>query len=367
MRVVFVFAGLLEYKGRLLKQIATLQEAGHECILIHGQTETTQPDYLNKSFPVIPLTINCHSNKFFNYANYIRFNFQAAHQITHLKPDAIVCIELRAALSGALTRLSGSKSFFVFDCNELFMEMGMPHLRKLLWRPIHSLAFITANAVLHAEENRMEYCKANYRNKAIHFLLENLPKVPLPFNPHIQHSPPIRVVYLGALIPGRHCEEIIQAFTKMDSSLISCDFIGFGELNYVASLSTLIDNLNLSNVKILPPVSNNQIIDVLSVYDIGLAFYANTSLNQFYCAPNKVYEYIVSGLAIVSNDYPGLSSVICSNNIGQCISSVSPATISIAIENILHNRIYKNITPDLILRYSWQNQADSYLRVFSKL
>lgn len=364
MKVIFVFAGLLEYKGRLLKQIATLQDAGHECILIHGQKEDIPPDYSAYNFKVFPFRLIRHPKKLKNYFNHMRFNFQVARKTLELCPEAIVCVELCGVLSGVIIRILRRSILFVFDCNELFMHMGMNRFKKIGWSPIHSLAFRKADIVIHAEENRLLYCKQHYASSAKHVLLENLPRVNINNLKSSSHSDCIRVVYLGALIPSRHCEEIVLAFSEIHSNTAICDLIGFGEEEYTNSLNSLISKNNITNVRILPPVSNNDMLNVLLKYDVGLAFYNNINLNQYYCAPNKVYDYIVTGLAVITNDYPGLLSVIQENNVGVCLSDVTSESIRLALEKIARERTGQNITSEIKNRYIWSNQEETYLSIF---
>jgi len=365
MRILFVFAGLLEYKGRLLKQIASLQDAGHECILIHGQKENTPPDYSNYPFEVHSFKQIRRQKKLNNFFSHLRFNFQAARLASQLHANAIVCVELTGALAGALVRVFHKNVMFVFDSNELFMEMGMKKLKKIVWGPIHSLAFKKADVILHAEQNRLVFCKQHYQNSAKHVLLENLPRIEINSFERQSKTTPIRIVYLGALIPSRHCEEIISAFSFISEDFANCDFIGFGEEEYINHLQLLISDNNLSNIRILPPISNTLMLEALIDYDIGLAFYKNNNLNQYYCAPNKIYDYIVTGLSVITNDYPGLLEVIEQNNIGVCLDSINPEAIAAAIATIASEEISENITLKIKQRYTWKNQEKAYISIFS--
>ena len=367
MRVLFVFAGILKYKGRLLKQISTMQQMGHECILIHGQVEDSIPDYSCYPFKVIRIKLDRHHNKIVNFHNLMRFNFSAAKTITKQAADAVVSVELYGALSGALARHRNPEILFVFDCNELFMHMGMSRMKKLMWAPIHSWVFRKADVVIHAEEQRLLFCQGNYRSKAKHFLLENLPVL----NGSHTHGnktlhKPLRTVYIGALLPKRYCSELINAFAKIPPEIASCDLIGFGEPEYENQLIALVNDLKLWHVRILPPVNHDQMLETLKEYDIGIAFYENLNLNQYYCAPNKIYDYIACALPIISNDYPGLRKVIEERKIGVCLAEINEETLMSALELIETERMIDNITESVRHRYSWQNQTAAYSGIFSE-
>ncbi len=367
MTVIFVFIGILKYKGRLLKQIATLQEAGYQCILIHGQVETQKPIYKEYSFKVVPIRVKRSTNKILNFTRHLNFNIQASTLIRNMRPDFVLCEELYGSLSGAIVKITNPKIVFIFDCNELFMHMGMKQVKLLLWRPIHNLVYSKADVVLHAENQRLQFCKNKYKNSAKHVLLENLPKVNLIPNSY-KRTPnkKIRVLYLGAFLPDRCCEEIILAFAGLSTEFASCDFIGFGNPKYQSKLENLIKESDISNVRILPPVSHDSMLKTIESYDIGLAFYRNLNLNQYYCAPNKIYDYLICGLPVISNNYPGLLDVLEQNQIGVCISQITPNHLTDALTKIINNDLQKNITKEIKHKYNWTSQVSTYLDLFVK-
>ena len=53
-------------------------------------------------------------------------------------------------------------------------------------------------------------------------------------------------------------------------------------------------------------VPYTKILQYMASCDIGTAFYRNTDLNNYYCASNKVYEYIALNKIVLTNNYPGL-------------------------------------------------------------
>lgn len=365
MKVVFVFAGILKFKGRLLKQIRTLQKAGHECVLVHGRVEDELPDYSTYGFEVESIRLRRHPNGIINYLRHLRFNIQAARAIRRLSPGAVVCVELYGALSGALARSRNRGLRFVFDCNELFMHMGMRPLKRMMWRPIHSWIFRKADVITHAEEQRLLYCKAHYATRARHLLLENLPEAAGPMEkPRPVPAPPLRVVYVGALLPERCCEEVIRAFAAIPAGTATCDFIGFGAPDYEARLAAIMSESGAKHVRILPAVPHNRMRSTLHGYDVGLAFYENQNLNQYYCAPNKIYDYIACGLPTISNSYPGLVSVLEGNRVGVCVDEISASSIKTALDRIRQERSWEQIDARVKNRFSWEHQAPGYRALF---
>ena len=363
--VVFVFVGMLRYKGRMLKQIGTLRQAGHEVTVLHGRTDDEQPDDSTYDFEIIDRPLRRHPNKVCNYLNHLRWNLRAAGELVRLAPDAIVCEELYGALSGALARRRLEDTRFIFDCNELFMHMGMRPLKKLMWRPVHAMVFRAADVILHAERNRMEFCRDHYRSRAHHELIENLPR-PSRAVPERSRktTAPLDVVYIGALQPERCCEEVIDAFAEVDPAEARCDFVGFGPEDYQRMLRERIAARGLDHVRILPPVTHAEMYERLAEYDAGLAFYRNENLNQYYCAPNKIYDYFLCGLPAITNDFPGLLQVVEDQRVGVCLPSITGDAMRTALERVREESLAENITPEFKKRYSWSAQEGRYLGIF---
>lgn len=63
---------------------------------------------------------------------------------------------------------------------------------------------------------------------------------------------------------------------------------------------------------------------------IGVVSYAHTSLNNLFCAPNKVWEYAGFGIPMVCNDVPGLAPV-SGNGAGICADFSNTRSIAAAI------------------------------------
>lgn len=60
-------------------------------------------------------------------------------------------------------------------------------------------------------------------------------------------------------------------------------------------------------------------LEVTSHAKIGLVFYDDFSLNQAFCAPNKIYEYSGFGIPMLANKIPGLENTVGKFNAGKCI------------------------------------------------
>lgn len=76
--------------------------------------------------------------------------------------------------------------------------------------------------------------------------------------------------------------------------------------------------------------------------DIGIILYSPVSLNNIYCAPNKVWEYTKHGLAIISNDIIGLD-YISRESIGEQFDLTRSSSVNIVLSRLAESyKSYKN-------------------------
>ncbi len=91
-------------------------------------------------------------------------------------------------------------------------------------------------------------------------------------------------------------------------------------------------------------VTMNAYIGYLSYHSKSSDLYQ--SLNTLYCAPNKVFEYSLCGLPIVSNDLPAMRNIFSKYKFGTVTESCSPKAIADSVLKISDNYIEYNSSCD---------------------
>lgn len=72
-------------------------------------------------------------------------------------------------------------------------------------------------------------------------------------------------------------------------------------------------------------------LEITSNAHIGISVYQDNSLNNLFCAPNKIYEYACYGVPTLANDVPGLIETVGLNQTGVCVDWTSSDKIRDAI------------------------------------
>lgn len=355
-KLAFVFVGTMDFRGRLLKEIRTLTAAGFKCRLILGNIGERKVESGRYDFPISEYQVPCFRGKLRYFWEQLRFARRAGREIAASDADTVLCLALDGVLAGVFAKRRRPSLRLVFDSNELHLESFNSKLKRAIWRPLQALAIRGSDAILHAEANRMEHFRRVHggRDKP-HAVIENFPY----YVPGRRRDAPegraLRVIYLGALGEDRYTHELIAAGAAMDGR-IELDLVGFGTPPVMAELERRYGARPAPNVRILPPVAYHEIPKLLDQYHIGIALYKNTNLNNYYCAPNKVYDYLMSGMAVIANDYPGLHKVIEDNRVGACVADLTPASFEGAVRRIAEERRWDNITDTIRRKYCWEAQ-----------
>jgi len=119
-------------------------------------------------------------------------------------------------------------------------------------------------------------------------------------------------IYVGMLIPGRGIETLLRVFEEVKESHVV--FLGFGILEEKIKKAAGTS----SNIHIHDAVPHHEVIDIIQSADVGLCFIEKVSLSDYYCLPNKLFEYAFAGLPILASRFPDIESVMTRHNLGLC-------------------------------------------------
>ncbi|MGC9338043.1 MAG: glycosyltransferase, partial [Candidatus Cloacimonadia bacterium] len=350
-KAAIVYIGNIHYKSRILKQIKSLQKADINVILFLGNLNNKAGNLHEYDFEIKSIPYYYGKNKISTFYNQIKFCYLISKQIIDENPDFIECCHLVTLLTGFFVKRKIGAIQLIYDSCELAL-VTYKGIKKIVWKGIEKYLLKYCDVIIHAEENRLKYFQKMYKvpNHKL-MLLENFPNKNNDFKLKAVNNKKINIIYLGAITEGRCYKEVVSAFTKMNSN-VRLDIVGPGDESYVEEIEGLIKKNKKDNIRLLPPVPFNEISDFLKDYDIGLLFYENTNLNNYYCAPNKLYFYINNGMPVITNNYPGLKKVLEDNKIGICIKEINCNELNRAINTIISHDFFSNITSEIRLRYT---------------
>jgi glycosyltransferase involved in cell wall biosynthesis len=169
----------------------------------------------------------------------------------------------------------------------------------------------------------------NYRLPERPTVVRNTPRYePVAFRPTGEI---IEVLYHGLVSPQRGLEVCIRSVPKWRSEF-KLTIRGPATPEYRETLESLIAELDVADrVRLVPPVPMIDLVREASVFDIGLFALPGHSRHNQFALPNKLFEYIMAGLAVCVSDLPEMARIVRDYNLGALIGAVDPEAIAAAV------------------------------------
>lgn len=219
-----------------------------------------------------------------------------------------------------------------------------------------------ANKVVCCEYNRAAITKALFNLSEIPFVIPNKPIIEsyIPSASSFENKKVI--LYQGIFnYPERRLDEFCQAIELLPENFILV-LMGGPDNKYRNMLKQKYES---ERVIFLPFMSPPNHLSITQQSYIGLLTYNSTSslvqeiLNLLYCAPNKVYEYALFGVPMISNDLPALRAIFDKYNAGLVVERYDPHLIAQTILEIDSNytqyqegaqKVYKSVDVENLIK-----------------
>lgn len=127
--------------------------------------------------------------------------------------------------------------------------------------------------------------------------------------PRRQVGPTLRLVHSGNANPNRHIETMIEGAADLEHVILDLYLVRAPRSGaYLERLRALAATTR--NVRVLDPVPMDQVVSTLMPYDVGLYLLAPTSFNNLHALPNKFFDFVQAGLAIVIGPSPDMAALV---------------------------------------------------------
>mgnify|MGYP000844840575 FL=1 len=320
-------------------------------IILQSRKLTLLPAVLMHSLSVIELTI--------------KMVFKAIN----LKPKVVHCHDTLVLPLGVIVKLfTGAK--LIYDAHELESDrnglsktLGRITLfvEKLLWRSLDALIVVSPSIERWYKDNiGKKYSKIILNAPRVSESDFNYDKSYLRENFSIHPDSKI-FIYIGILGKGRGIELIIEAFKNNDinSSLV---FLGYGELaDDLRGLASRYSNIYLHDA-----VSHAEVTAIAKSADVGLCLIQNVSLSDYYCLPNKLFEYTFSEISVLASNFPDISQLVQKYNLGKCIE-LNSESIYRAIKEFESLKLLPKIDLENLYDLTWEAQEEKILKLYEEI
>ena len=363
----------INFDSRIQKEISSLTKTKLFNIFSLGISSNNifsskKINKFHKNYSVCLLTKKLRISRNIKYIfNLIEFSLYIIFYGLKIRPSLIHCHDTLALLPATILKLIlGSK--LIYDAHELESNKNMQNiiLSKATFL-IEKICWIHINILISVSDSIILWYKKKFGFKES-ILILNSPTISI-FNSKSLDKNNLRkifkinkneliFIYVGDFCLGRGIDLLLDVFSK-DNFKPHIVFLGNGFLEKkIKSFS-----ITNSNIHLHRKVPHNQVVNLIKSADIGICIIENVSLSDYYCLPNKLFEYSFAGLTIIGSDLPEISNYILRNNIGK-VCKVNFESINNAIKNIEKNG-YNKISSNLS-NFSWERQATKLINLYKK-
>ncbi|HEX9036787.1 MAG TPA: glycosyltransferase family 4 protein [Ktedonobacterales bacterium] len=165
-------------------------------------------------------------------------------------------------------------------------------------------------------------------------------------------------LYQGGIQANRTLDILVRAAHYLDPNTV---IVMMGDGPQTAELVSMIAAEDVSDrVKMLPAVPYRELLSWTASADLGLLlFRPDYSLSIKYSLPNKLFEYLMAGLPVLTSEMDAIVDVVRTLEVGEVIRTWSPEAIGRGISTALSDARWRESRRDAALvaardRYCWE-------------
>ena len=379
-KVAVLLHGPVRHDGRVIKMLRTISRwASVDFFYMHGREEDRSLFNPNVRLfsPDLPSPFlrKCLRHSFF----YREFDFMTGAVLkTGVRYDVIYCNDLPTLRPGLqLKRKLGSR--LIYDSHEIYIETinqffpksaggikggifkFLIRFMRRVGRKFEARAIREADSVITVNDSLASYFFEEYQLRTRPVVIYNCPdrqfRESAPRKRKEELNRPedgVILIYQGVLNEGRGLRLMIRAMKELDARYHLL-IVGEGPLK--KELLNLREELRLdTRVHFTGRVSYQGLSSYTRSADIGLNLLENTNLSKSMALANKLFEYIHSGLPVLSTNTPEHQKIYGRYEIGVLINN-NVEEIKEGIESIWKkHEDFTSALNEARNEFNWENQ-----------
>lgn len=309
---------------------------------------------------------------------YFIFHRKVSEKISKEKFDIFHAHDLNT-LYPAYKSAKKQKAKLIYDSHELYVERNKPRkpspLYKWLSKRFESYLIKRANAVITVGKHLAQHLQNQY-DIPLPNVIMNAPSQKIELaDKNLRNELEISndhkiAIYCGSITFNRGLEKLIESLPLSEN--IHLIYMGYGKPSYLNRLKKIAKIHKVEDrFSFFGPVPSNEVTSYTASADIGIAPIQNACLSYYYCAPNKIFEYLIGGIPVIASNFPELSDIVTKNKIGLTFDPESTESIANAIKGIFSEEIefnkMKENTKIAAQKYNWENESKKLLDVYDSI
>ena len=369
---------------RIMRAATALVEAGFEVTVIDVESEQGRPaeeviNGIHMRHILIPSWLTSRRFQPWFFLNAVRAFLLGLHLLMRSKADIYHAHELTSLPASFLVSRLRHKPL-IYEAYELHFplpETSIPFwrllggvlMRLLVWILPHCAAVIAASPY-YAQEMGTRYRLAEVvtiRNVPFYCVVPKTNRL----HARLGLSPNTRIaLYQGVLQRNRRIDRLVRAAKFLEPNNL---LVLMGEFRGTTQteIETLIVTEGVGErLKVLPAVPYEELLEWTSSADVGLLVLpGDYSLSIRLTLPNKLFEYMMAGLPVLSSQLDAVIDVINTYEIGQIVTSQEPEAIGAAINAMLADqaalsRMGQNAKEAALHDFFWEKERQRLVDLY---
>lgn len=284
--------------------------------------------------------------------NYIVFVYTVLKHIFSNQYDGLFIDNYHAAPCGLLIRKIYKNNVFVIqDVRELYLSNNLSTFFGKILIYCETMLMKRADIVISANAIRAQIYKGLHRLKKMPIVFENIHWFDNQTKSELSllNNETIKVVVTDGLNPQRMTRELLEAINYLDGRF---SFFVVGDVSdeEIKMAESLVSHEKIKQISFVGKMPHKELGQFLLSCDIGVVKYNFDDLNNIFCASGKIYEFIMSGLPVVTTEQAVLKGMCEKYGIGVADNKFYPGLLKIADNMSIYKENAKKYQSEIIKR-----------------
>ena len=233
------------------------------------------------------------------------------------------------------------KKPLIYDTHEYFT--GVPELEsrpkvQRIWKKIEKSIFPNLEHVITVNQSIANLYKEEYGKDLL--VVRNIPPIFDVRTPSSRKNwglPENELVFIlqgSGINVDRGAEEAVAAIAETKSAHLV--ILGGGDV--LPALNEIVERLNLQHrVHFFPRMPYNKMMECTRLADVGLTLDKDTNVNYRFSLPNKLFDYLQAGIAVIASGVVEVKNIVENYQVGRIIKSHNPSDIAQLMNEFIEN------------------------------